>query len=432
MQRKRTKENYGKFVFVGAAFLLWLLLIVSFKIYGYEKTWQLWKVPTEMPPFLDFRLIPGSAESFLRGFEPTVKNPYDPRERLFNYPMFWRLFFYSGITQDHVIGIGIVMLLAFFTGVFLFPQNLTVPDAVWMLLVVFSPACMLLYERGNVDLLVFSLCVAIVLAESYSAYIAVILLMAGIVMKLYPFFGISVLLKESKTKFISLFVACFSVLLLYVYLTWESIGGSWNLTARGKFISYGANVFFYRNEQTFLQYLSTWFTDLQAERILRIGPIALAAILILIVGILALRNRRSPFVSSERNLAAFRMGASIYVGTFLLGNNWDYRLAFLILVVPQLLEWTRSSYREYRSFALVNLFALLASCWHFVFWYSPFLNIFESSQEVWFVIDEILNWTLVCGLAYLLFASFPDWVKNTLSMIFSKRMQHDRVAQASE
>jgi hypothetical protein len=25
------------------------------------------------------------------------------------------------------------------------------------------------------------------------------------------------------------------------------------------------------------------------------------------------------------------MGASIYVGTFLLGNNWDYRLAFLMI-----------------------------------------------------------------------------------------------------
>ena len=61
------------------------------------------------------------------------------------------------------------MIMLFFIGVFLFPQNLTISDALWMLFVVFSPASMLLYERGNVDLIVFFLCVAIVLATDYSA-----------------------------------------------------------------------------------------------------------------------------------------------------------------------------------------------------------------------------------------------------------------------
>jgi len=336
--------------------------------------------------------------------------------------MFWRLFFYSGITQDDAIWISIVMIVLFFTSVFLFPQNLTISGATLMLLVVFSPACMLLYERGNVDLLVFALCVAIVLAGTYSAYLAAMLLMAGTVIKLFPFFGVNVLLKETKAKFVWLFAACFGVLLLYVSLTWESISASWNLTSRGKFISYGSNVFFYRYEQTFLQYLSPWFTTPQTERLLKYGPIALAAILILIAGIFGLRNQRFLSVSSERNLTAFRMGASIYVGTFLLGNNWDYRWAFLILVVPQLLEWIRSSDGQYRNTALVSLLAILASCWHFVFWYSPSLNFFDGSQEVWFVIDEFLNWLLVPSLAYLLFASFPDWAKNQLSFISGRRI----------
>jgi hypothetical protein len=318
------------------------------------------------------------------------------------------------------------MIVLFFISVFLFPQNLSTPGAVWMLLVVFSPACMLLYERGNVDLIVFTLCVVIVVAGNYSAYLAAMLLMAGTMIKLFPFFGVSVLLKESKTKFLGLFAACFGVLLFYVILTWESVSASWNLTARGKFISYGSNVFFYRYEENFLQYLSPWFTSSQAERILKYGPIALAMLLILIAGILGLRNRQSPSISSERNLAAFRMGASIYLGTFLLGNNWDYRWAFLILVVPQLLEWIRYFYGQYRYIPLLNLLAILASCWHFIFWYSPSLNFFAGSQEVWFMIDEFINWMLVPGLAYLLFASFPDWAKNQLSWIPGKRISMDR------
>src|SRR3972149_4264188 len=130
-----------------------------------------------------------------------------------------------------------------------------------MLLIVFSPASMLLYERGNVDLIVFFLCVAIVLATDYSAYAAAALLIVGTVVKLFPFFGISVLLRESKTKFIRLSVGCLLMLLIYMYVTWDSVSASWNLTMRGKDISYGANVFFYRYGQGLSQFFSRWFGD---------------------------------------------------------------------------------------------------------------------------------------------------------------------------
>jgi hypothetical protein len=215
---------------------------------------------------------------------------------------------------------------------------------------------------------------------------------------------------------------------MYAFLTWESIRAAWNLTLRGKEISYGANVYFYWYEQDFLQYFVPWFGASQAERILKIGPIVLAFLLIVTAAVLGLKNSRAAVASSERNLAAFRMGASIYVGTFLLGNNWDYRLAFLILVVPQLVEWTRSLPREYRYAAWASLFALLASCWHFILWYSPFLNSFPNAKEVWFVIDEILNWALVFGLAYLLFASFPDWLKQPVQSVFSAGQSSHREA----
>lgn len=131
-----------------------------------------------------------------------------------------------------------------------------------------------------------------------------------------------------------------------------------------------------------------------------------------------MRNRESMTTSSERNLAAFRMGASIYIGTFLLGNNWDYRLAFLVLVIPQLLEWSRSLNQKYRYIALASLFGVLASCWHFVIWFSPFFNFFQGSKEVWFIFDEFLNWMLVPGFAYLLLASAPDWLKGGLQSMF--------------
>lgn len=411
MQSRYLNDKYGKAFLIGGSLLIWLSILLLFKGYGYTQTWELWKIPTESPLFSDFRLIPGSAETFRMGIEPSVRNPGDPHKRKFNYPTFWRLFFYTGITQADTIWISILMIVLFFAGVFLFPQRLRVSDAIWMLFIVFSPASMLLYERGNVDLIVFFLCVGIVLATDYSGYAAAALLMVGTVVKLFPFFGITVLFRESRQRFIWLSAGCLFVLLAYMYVTWESVSVSWNLTMRGKDISYGANVFSYRYAEALSQFFSQWSVDSQVAGILRIGPILLASILVFIAGIAGMREREALTASSERNLAAFRMGASIYIGTFLLGNNWDYRLAFLVLVLPQLLEWTRSSIKKYRTVALASLFAVLASCWHFVIWFSPFFNFFEGSKELWFALDEVLNWMLVAGFAYLLFASAPDWLK---------------------
>lgn len=421
-QFKHLNDKYGKAFLVGGSLLIWSFIFLLFKNYGYIQTWELWKVPTESPQFSDFRLIPGSAETFRRGIEPSVRNPGDPHKRKFNYPTFWRLFFYTGITQTDTIWISILMITLFFAGVFLFPQNLTISGAILMLFIVFSPASMLLYERGNVDLIIFFLCVAIVFAADYSAYAAAALLMVGTVVKLFPFFGISVLLRESKTKFVRLFVVSLFMLLVYMVVTWDSIGASWNLTMRGKEISYGANVVFYRYGQALSQFLSQWFGDSQVDRILKIGPIILAFILICIAGVAGLRDRESLALACDRNLTAFRMGASIYIGTFLLGNNWDYRLAFLVLVIPQLLQWTGSSNKKYRNIALVVMFAVLAACWHFVIWFSPFFNFFEGSRELWFVFDEFLNWTLVPGFAYLLLASAPTWLKSWAT-------KHDQLMQ---
>lgn len=407
-------EKYGKVFLIVASLVLGVLILAMFKVYGYDETWKLWRVPVEHPQFEDFRLIPGSAESFHMGFEPTQYNPGDPHKRIFNYPIFWRLFFYTGITQNDTYWIVPLMLVLFFVSVLLFPQGITMIDAIFILLIVFSPAPMLLYERGNVDLIVFFLCAMIVMAAEYSALITAALLIFATIVKLFPFFGVTVLLRESKSKFIWLLAGCFGVALAYVVVSFGSVKAAWNLTMRGSEISYGADVLFYRYNQYFAQHLGVSPNG----RILSLGPILLAFLLFLICGIAGLA-RREPLTSpSSRNLTAFRMGASIYVGTFLLGNNWDYRLAFLILVMPQLLQWARINTLGYRWIATLTLVAVFASCWHFMIWYSP---TFEPHREIVFVVDELTNWLLAALLSYLLTASTPEWLKAIAHHSFNTR-----------
>jgi hypothetical protein len=372
------KDHYGKLILIVTALLMWLLILLLFNISGIQETWRLWKIPAWRLPFLDFRLIPGSAESFAHGYEPSVENPFDPTERIFNYPAFWRLFFYTGITQADTVWISVLMIILFFIAVFLFPEKLTIPAAIGMLLVIFSPASMLLYERGNVDLIVFFICVMIVLAGSYSAYAAALVIAFGAIVKLYPFFGITILLKESKNKFWWLFTGCLLILVFYMSATWDSVKASWNLTMRGDGASYGTNVFVTRYGAAISRVFSLWFTPHRIELLLKYGPLAAALVLLLIIGILAIRNREKPAFLSERNMAAFRMGASVYVGTFLLGNNFDYRLAFLILVIPQLVEWIFSTSQKYRALALFTMLTILISCWHFWIIEISLVSLFHS------------------------------------------------------
>jgi hypothetical protein len=343
-----------------------------------------------------------------------VENPLDPNGRIFNYPAFWRLFFYTGISQADTVWISITMIVLLFISVFLFPDKLSIAGAVAMLLVLFSPASMLLYERGNVDLIVFVICVLIVLAESHSAYLATSLIMFGSIVKLFPFFGVTVLLKEPRNKFLLLFSACFLVLVIYMAATLSSVKASWNLTMRGDGASYGTDVFVTRYGPAISRVLSPWIPPLQLSLLLKYGSLAVALLLLVAVFLRAFKDVQQPGTFSERNFAAFRMGASIYVGTFLLGNNWDYRLAFLVLVVPQLVEWLRSSSRGLRIVSCMSLALVLLSCWHFWIVEIPLEPVFhsvEDSKKVWIILDEIFNWMLFASLAYLLVASAPEWLK---------------------
>jgi hypothetical protein len=333
------------------------------------------------------------------------------------------LFFYTSITQADTIWISITMIVLFFIGVFLFPEKLSIPGAVGMLLVLFSPASMLLYERGNVDLFVFFICAMAVLATSYSAYLATGLILFAAIMKLFPILGLSILLREPRKKFLWLSGASVFILLIYMVATWDSVIASWIKTERGKVLSYGTNILVTRYTVQLTHILTPWFDLPQIQVLLKYGMLTAALVLLFMFILLALRNREEVNFSADRNLAAFRMGAAIYVGTFLLGNNWDYRLAFLVILVPQLVEWMQSSRKAYRLAAISSMVLVLLSCWHLWIKELPPVTVLYSVDDpkrFWIILDEIFNWMLFACLAYLLFASTPEWVKVLPQNILSK------------
>jgi len=177
---------------------------------------------------------------------------------------------------------------------------------------------------------------------------------------------------------------------------------------RGTAASYGTFVLLSRFASYFQSSFRNWM----------IGFEVLAVVLILAAMIPAVRVAQPLLGSHERNLTAFRMGASIYLGTFLLGNNWDYRLAFLILVIPQLTQWFYLENKPQRYVAIATMIGVVLACWHFVFLIDlPFLP-FKNQMDRIVVFDDMIHWLLLPGFSYLLAASFPVWLKQNLQKVF--------------
>jgi hypothetical protein len=133
---------------------------------------------------------------------------------------------------------------------------------------------------------------------------------------------------------------------------------------------------------------------------------------------------------SQRNLAAFRIGATIYIGTFLMGNNWDYRLVFLVFTIPQLSEWAQSKGARMRTLSIVNLVMIFIACWYLVL--SLILNnlgLLDVLRDPLFGLGEIAKWGMFMVLTILFFASAPEWVKSIVSLpiIHRKLDQPDEI-----
>lgn len=99
------------------------------------------------------------------------------------------------------------------------------------------------------------------------------------------------------------------------------------------------------------------------------------------------------------SIDAFRIGTSIYIGTFLIGNNWDYRLTLLLFTMPQMLAWlkTKSRLSPLSGLALVGI---ILTTW---------LSYITSKL---FYLDELIKWLLFLFYTYTLILTLPKWLRS--------------------
>ena len=99
------------------------------------------------------------------------------------------------------------------------------------------------------------------------------------------------------------------------------------------------------------------------------------------------------------------MGALIYLGTFAVANNFDYRLVFLLLTLPQLVEWARMPAHRLSSLASATLVAIIVLLW---------VGSLSQRLDLW---DELASWAVAGLLAAVVAATVPslDSVRKSVS-----------------
>lgn len=364
-------------------------------------------IRTMLPPFADLRVITSGAECIRLGYDVLVANPCDPWERPMNYPRIWSVPASWGLDQSHTVILGILLGLLFFILVFVTIKRLNYIEALFYALILCSPSAMLAIERGNNDLIVFILLsLSLLIMKNKTAiwrYFSYIIIMFAAILKLYPIFALITALKEKKRNFTVIFLSIFIAFGVYVVRDFESIILISKATPRALVFSYGGKVIF----PVILEELDRYFYSFYNFHIphyykIQLLLFYLTIALFLLGSYLLAKHTENLFQNNKLNInqiEAFRIGSSIYIGTFLIGNNWDYRLIFLLFTIPQILAWLKTQV-QFESISGLALMAIILTTW-----------LSNISDEVYYL-DELLNWLLFLFFAYSTILTLPNWLKS--------------------
>lgn len=397
------KSRYKTILATGMVLVFFGLL---FGFYGYNNTWRLWNIPVMSPTFADLRTLTHGAESLKQGFDPMVNNPGDPWNRRLNYPRIWQSLYTLGLNQNDTTYLGIFIILAFLTGVFLFLPNANNLTIIFVFAAVLSPATLLGVERGNIDLLMFFiLSISIVIAQRTYLLSAIAILIA-FALKLFPIFGCAILMGANKKAFIKYILIILVVVGLYAFATWSDLLLIRAGTPRSTSLSYGLNVFWMKvtiindNIGVFVRVVSY-----------------LSSLLIAIFSLSSvMRYDKHQDQDDTVYLRAFRVGSSIYAGTFILGNNWDYRLTFLIFAIPQLILWSKQSIGFISIVSRLVIAGIFSSLWYLII--RELFSLLPHGNAISFVFDVMSHWLVYSGLVYLLIWSSPLWLREAVKKVY--------------
>jgi hypothetical protein len=307
-----------------------------------------------------------------------------------------------GIDGSDAAWLAVPIIASAFVIVVLLLRGRSMGNGALASLAILSPSVMMGVERGNIDLLILTLVGAAALTfkaqKLHRIFWAGTLIGLGILLKLYPMFCMALLARFNKRTLL-LAVALSIASLCYLALIFPDLTYIRHNTGTSYILSYGYKVGFLG-----LDYLRSQAGLAPRGLADSLFPFSLACIILILAIAVGLLNFRygSAFCVVPDNVAgtAYLFGSGIYCGTFFLGADFVYRLMFLLLCLPQVMDWASASRLEGERAVTIKrgLLGLLLS----VLW----LNGNPNGNATFMWAPQLLDWLLFLGLATILVSNF--------------------------
>lgn len=397
-----------------------LLLLVLCSLYvakgSWERSWRSIGVPSYHNSFGDLRVITHSIPCKDAGVDVYIKDacndywkqhpeqdaPY--QNLLLNYPPIWLKSAHLGAAPGTTNMLGSLIAVAAVLSLWRIFRPRTIAGGLMVVGAVLSPSILLGFERGNIDLVIFSLLVfLIVISEQFSPAFRTLVRSIGVVvltvLKFFPVACVTLLIRSKRSWFFALAIGAVAVLAAWI-------------SADGRFISVLSNTPKTDNlafgSLPLLIGLSKALggTGAVSKTMTAAAFFLSAAAFLAVFAPTLVRQLPRPFprylppMQDDLNGCLALAGMSIFCAGFLFGASFDYRLIFLTLALPLLIaayEAEPSGQRRLWAPLVIVVFLWLS----------------RATDKIGYI-DELLDWVI--------FAAGSAWIASRL--LFSERTEN--------
>ena len=389
----------GRIVII-AALILYVAAVAAAGLLWQVNLWPWLGIPPGPSVFFDTRNVLAALECHRIGYDPLVDNPCDPWRRPMFYPRAWLILHWLGLNQSHTNLAGILIGLLFVIALCLLLGRIGMGAGIVFAVAVCSPAVMFALQRGNMDVVLFSVLTTSVMLWRHGGRAGRILSPAVVLLaafgKLYPIFGLPAFLLLRRRGAALAAAVCGLLFVAYVAATLHDVATVARTATQGQYYSYGARIL-----------LGVVYRQFAAGPWEGGSTVAQLVTVILVTALTAglwiwTRRYLAPAPGAEprpsATLLSFYLGALIYLGTFLAFKNFDYRLVYLLLTLPQLCAWVRDGRPGDRrtTVAGLGLACVLTALW------------VGALSEPLRLADELISWIVAGLLGALCAASVPS------------------------
>lgn len=303
--------------------------------------WNFLNIPAYIP-FSDFKALNIFLEYKENGLDPYQKNPNShPIHSVLIYPSVWLYIFdFLNLKNNFNLEISILLILFIYFYVLIdFVSRINNKLFKYFFIIFFfSTSNFLLIERLNIEIILFCLVYFALINKSF--FTQFILYILSLILKIFPIFSIFMFIEKKRNFLIVLILSIAYILIMRneIVLIKNNVIEYALIFAYGV-LSISKAIYFYSIKFSLFINDNNYFVF---KNLMILGISSIATIIVL-SNFRFNAKKKLEKISNEEKM--FLSGAGIYIGTFLTSANIDYRLIFLLLTLPYILNTKKDSFK---------------------------------------------------------------------------------------